>query len=59
MQYILTRYNEKIMTTSNDFDIANYIHKNHSYSMYHATTYEGYKVTAIDNETKEITILKY
>jgi hypothetical protein len=41
---VLSRDGKEILRTTCDYAIANYIHSNHSYSVHHALTYEGYKI---------------
>ncbi len=42
-RWILLRDGKEVMRGSS-FDVAKYIHRNHSYSLDHALKYEGYKM---------------
>lgn len=42
--FTITRDGQPITTVATESDVLAWFHRQHSYSMHHATTYEGYSV---------------
>ena len=43
--FTIRRDNEFIITVDNEWELMRWFHRQHSYSMHHAVTYEGYSIT--------------
>ena len=43
--FTISRDGEKLTTVTGEFELMHWFHKKHPYSMHHAVTYEGYKIT--------------
>lgn len=55
--FTITRDGQPIVTVDTESDVLAWFHRNHSYSMHHATAYEGYAVQdAEGNATLEPTV---
>lgn len=43
--FTIARDGEHIITVTGEFELMRWFHREHSFSMWHAVTYEGYSIT--------------
>lgn len=52
--FTISRDNEFITTVNNEWGLMRWFAKEHSYSMHHAVTYEGYSITDSNGQNVEV-----
>lgn len=43
--FTISRDGENLATVTGEFELMRWFHQKHSYSLHHAVTYEGYKIS--------------
>lgn len=52
--FTISRDGEELTTVTGEFELMRWFHREHSYSMHHAVTYEGYAITDPNGNNVEV-----